>query len=1059
MALRRTLPSLSVTYDAQSGQPRTLSNHGGYLTPADGRHPLDIAMSFVQSGDALLGLEPSDVTEYTVTDVVPNRTTGSTHVYMRQSLGGVPVYNAQLQININRDGRIISMSNQFVRGLARAIGEDRPRVGAARAVAGAAAHLNQPLSQAPQVTSVESDVVRTTTVGVGVSRAPIKATLMYLPILPGDVRLVWNFQLLTVDDQHAYDFTVDATSGQIWTRFDWVAGDAYRVFPARPRATESPSVSTPPAPADGRVLMTGPSHAVASPFGWHDWDGVPGAEFQTMRGGNAHAYADGGNINLPPDIEPVCGAGMACDFGLDLQAEPSTYTNAAIANLFYWNNVLHDVQYQYGFTEAAGNFQFSTYGRGGFGADEVQAEAQDGLYVFNRVNNANFLTPPDGYRPRMQVYTWTYTAPRRDGSLDAGLIAHEYGHGISNRLVGGPSNVSCLANLQQPGEGISDWLALVYTARADDLGPKGRGIATYLLGQPPDGRGLRTQRYSTDPAVNTWTYASIGSLSVPHGVGSVWAQVAWEMYWALVDAHGFDANLYDASGPAGNQRAMVYMTEAMMNAPCSPTFVDMRDGILQAALDNHGGSDYCRVWRSFAAFGLGADAVSGGPDSLTPIEGFGVPGACAAAGAPTITVNNVTVSESTGVASFTVFLSAPTNVPVTVQYVTMDGTAHSSQTSSPYDYVATSGSVVIQPSAFSRPIDVPLENDTEIEGRETFTVTLTASLNAPLGSTAGTATIVDDDSAVVPVPNPLGDLLYDYGLGGVWLHTDPLGVGSAGWAPLHGANPLSMVVANLDGNDLGDLVIDFPAAGLWVWQNNATWRHLHPFNASELSVADLDGNGLDEIVAGFPGFGIYALFNDTVWARILSLSPQGLTAGNLDRDSGQRDELVINFPGMGVWEWTNNAFWVQIHSANVSAMKAADIDGNGTDDLVLSFPNQGLWTRKNDGAEWIQMHYANTSGAGIGVGDIDGDVGGKADVIINFTGFGVWAFMNGVGWVPVHPRDVSSILTTDLDGNGRDDVVLSFPGAGVWAFVNNTSWIQLLTNNPEALAAGRIDSR
>jgi hypothetical protein len=44
-------------------------------------------------------------------------------------------------------------------------------------------------------------------------------------------------------------------------------------------------------------------------------------------------------------------------------------------------------------------------------------------------------------------------APDRDSDLDAGVIAHEYGHGISNRLTGGPATVSCLNNAEQMGEG------------------------------------------------------------------------------------------------------------------------------------------------------------------------------------------------------------------------------------------------------------------------------------------------------------------------------------------------------------------------------------------------------------------------------------------------------------------------------------------------------------------------------------------------------------------------------------------------------------------------------
>ena len=33
----------------------------------------------------------------------------------------------------------------------------------------------------------------------------------------------------------------------------------------------------------------------------------------------------------------------------------------------------------------------------------------------------------------------------RDGDIDAGVVVHEYGHGVSNRLTGGPATASCLA--------------------------------------------------------------------------------------------------------------------------------------------------------------------------------------------------------------------------------------------------------------------------------------------------------------------------------------------------------------------------------------------------------------------------------------------------------------------------------------------------------------------------------------------------------------------------------------------------------------------------------------
>ncbi len=82
---------------------------------------------------------------------------------------------------------------------------------------------------------------------------------------------------------------------------------------------------------------------------------------------------------------------------------------AAVTQLFYTNNWLHDYWYDSGFNEAAGNAQLDNFGRGGVGGDPLRAEAQDGALAGSR-NNANMTTPADGLSPRMQMYLWTGTA-------------------------------------------------------------------------------------------------------------------------------------------------------------------------------------------------------------------------------------------------------------------------------------------------------------------------------------------------------------------------------------------------------------------------------------------------------------------------------------------------------------------------------------------------------------------------------------------------------------------------------------------------------------------------
>ena len=620
--LRAQVSDLAVTFDEKFGTTRTLSSHTGYLTmphKAAGE-PMAVAMEYVNANLGALGLSTADLAEYEVTDTVFAKVSGSTHIYLRQMHRGIPVFNAQLQINVNRDGRIISVNNAFVPGLGGAIRSATPAIGADEAVASAALSVGSKLAFMPKALSQGKGVRQTTRfAGDGLSLEPISASLMYLPISAGDVRLVWNFMIETLDTHHMYNFNVDAETGATWTRFDYTASDSFRVYE---QPIESPIHTSPLPPSDARTLVVNPEDATASPSDWFSGSGI-------MDGNNVHACADVNANNVCDSPQPTCSGGT-CDFPINLSAQPGASQAAAITNLFYWNNIIHDIQYQYGFDEAGGNFQENNFGRGGIGSDSVNADAQD--TAFPSPCNANFGTPPDGGNPRMQMFLCDNTNPDRDGDYDNIVIVHEYGHGISIRQVGGPSNSGCLNNNQQPGEGWSDLLGLMYTADANDTGPQARGVGSYLFGLAANGGTIRDLPYSTSNAVNNHTYSSIAGAAIPHGVGSRWAQAGWEVYWALVDKWGFEGDLvnFNINDPneAGNKRAMFYVNQGLKNTACSPTFLAARDGIIQAATDNFGGEDRCTIWEAFAAFGLGVNASTGGPNSTTATNGFNVPASC-----------------------------------------------------------------------------------------------------------------------------------------------------------------------------------------------------------------------------------------------------------------------------------------------------------------------------------------------------------------------------------------------------------------------------------------------
>jgi extracellular elastinolytic metalloproteinase len=323
-----------------------------------------------------------------------------------------------------------------------------------------------------------------------------------------------------------------------------------------------------------------------------------------------------------------------CNFALNLAQAPTVLANqrAAATNAFYVANTVHDVQYQYGFNEAAGNFQeINAAGTGGRGGDNVTLRVQATGNC-----NANFATPADGTNPTMNMFLCNRGNPQRDGDFDAGVIIHEYGHGISTRQIGGPSRACRLTGQQQAGEGWSDWLGLVYTARTGDTGPQVRGTGSYLFNMNPLTGTIRDLPYSTNNAVNNWTYESAITAGLPHGVGSRWAQAIWEVYWNLVNARGFEQDLINFDGPmetAGNKRALFYINEGFKNTRCGaqgPNFLNNRDGILQVAMSNYGGQDVCLIWDAFADFGLGTNAVSPTNGTRTGIRnGFNVPAMCA----------------------------------------------------------------------------------------------------------------------------------------------------------------------------------------------------------------------------------------------------------------------------------------------------------------------------------------------------------------------------------------------------------------------------------------------
>lgn len=166
------------------------------------------------------------------------------------------------------------------------------------------------------------------------------------------------------------------------------ANDRYNVFSIDPGKTP-------------QTVISGPG--AGSPESLAGWLGHGLQRSTLISGNNVSAYLDADANDQPdPGGTPVFGGDFLTI--ADLGTSPLTPNNQAVAvqNLFYLTNVIHDVLYEHGFDEQAGNFQTDNFGRGGRGTDRLHAEAQDGAGM----NNANFAAPPDGRSPRMQVEIW-----------------------------------------------------------------------------------------------------------------------------------------------------------------------------------------------------------------------------------------------------------------------------------------------------------------------------------------------------------------------------------------------------------------------------------------------------------------------------------------------------------------------------------------------------------------------------------------------------------------------------------------------------------------------------
>ena len=223
-----------------------------------------------------------------------------------------------------------------------------------------------------------------------------------------------------------------------------------------------------------------------------------------------------------------------------------------------------------------------------------------------------------------------------DGSIDNAVVAHEWGHYISNRLIGNANGIT--TNMSAGlGEGWADFHAMLMMVKAEDAmvaananfggtyampgytseDPKIPGVGTSIGHYS----GFRRYPYSTNLAKNPLTFKHIqNNTALPtspppafgdatnnaevHSTGEIWASMLWGCYASLLRDTGrltFDQ---------AQDRMKRYIVAAYKITPINPTLIEARNALL-AAIGANDPADVGPCLDAFAARGAGLGALSG----------------------------------------------------------------------------------------------------------------------------------------------------------------------------------------------------------------------------------------------------------------------------------------------------------------------------------------------------------------------------------------------------------------------------------------------------------------
>ena len=696
--LRGRSPGAQAQFSAVVGSAEVVRSSDGALTdPAPGRSASEIALEFLRRNNALYGLTHRQISDLEVLGE-SGSASGLRMIRLQQTVRGLPVFQSETRVTVDRNGRLIRTVGRLVPGVEQDRVPSGRLISSQEALEAALATVGidvDPDSMSLRETSPEGQAIQVVASHPQINRT-VPSRLVWFPLAPGVLIPAWS-QVTTLNGPADWFTLVDARTGSLLYRkniqnnltTEEARFSVYSQAPGVP--ADSPAPASPNAllpgtgaqfPEISRTIesMLGIQDPTASPDGW-----IPDGG-NTTTGNNVDAYLDRtgsdtpdigaldndgrpiGNVDIHGRNRDFLGVpnftympppvGGDPDAGDDLDTAP--YQRGVVTNLFYITNSYHDRLYNLGFDEAAGNFQTGNFGRGGVGGDPVLAEAQQSAgSLFGGANTANFSVGPDGTPGIMRMFVWNFPSPIRDGSLDAEIVIHELTHGVTNRVIGNAAGLNWTPG-RGMGEGWSDFfaLSLLNSQATDD--PDGQyapgAYAVYMLAFLTDNYvyGIRRFPYSTDNTVNPLTWADVDEITddmsggfAPsplgfeangafevHNSGEVWALSLWEVRSRIIAANGGDIAL-------GNEITLQIVTDGLKMTPIDPSFTQARDALFDADCAANACANEESIWAGFADRGLGygAETSLGIAAHVGIKESFSV---------PHLDVSSVVVDDSLG---------------------------------------------------------------------------------------------------------------------------------------------------------------------------------------------------------------------------------------------------------------------------------------------------------------------------------------------------------------------------------------------------------------------------